>query len=1043
MADDTGAFGALLGAWRRLAGLSQGELAERAGLSIRAVSNLECGRTAWPRPDSVRRLADALGLRGEQQDEFIASAKRRLAGAALTALPALAALSEAGDAVRFGVLGPLQVVDGTGVVKEVSAPKQRVVLATLLLATGSTVSAASLAEALWDAAPPPNAQAVMRTYVMRLRYAMGPVGARIVRRPSGWTVELRLPEELDIAEVDCLWRAARAAVEAGEWRQVSSLLARSLGLWRGEPLVDVPSAALARHEAGRLSELRLQLTEARIDADLRLGRHGELVAELRQVTAEHPLREHIQVQLMLACYRCGDQAAALQVYRHARKTLTEELGIEPGRELREMHQRILTADPDLTAGVPGTVTIGHPDGDHKRHVEREDEVPRQLPAAVRHFTGRTAELKRLTELAEEARSESSPAISVIAGMAGVGKTALAVHWSHQMAPRFADGQLYMNLRGFDPAGAPVTPAEAVRGFLDALGVPPERIPPSLDAQAALYRTLLAGKHMMIVLDNAADEHQVRPLLPAGPGCLVVVTSRSQLAGLAASNSASLITLDVPTFAEARQMLAVRLGADRAAAEPHTVTEITGLCARLPLALAVAAARAAASSHLPLAALAVELRDTADRLDALDSGDPVGSIRAVFSWSCQQLSPATARMFRLLGVHPGPSITASAAASTAGISVPLARSLLRELVRCHLLAEPVPGRYAFHDLLRAYAQEQARTTDSEPDRSEVVARLLDHYLHTSHAAALLLNPSREPIALVPPRHGVTPEPLDDSQQAVAWFEAEHQILLSAVALAAETRFDAHAWQLPWAMAEFLDRRGHWQHYSVVQHTALAAATRLGDKAGQAGARRLLAHNCAQLGDYDQARAHLADCVGLCQQLGDRAGEARAHQTLSWVAERQADYARSLRHAEQALALLRLINDRAGQASALNNVGWCHAMLGDQQPALAFCEQALALHRDLGNRYGEAHAWDSLGYAEHQLGRLDEAVACYQHALVNIRELGDRYNEADTLTHLGDTHHTAGHPEAARDAWLRALAILSDLHHPQAGQVRAKLGSSLSL
>jgi tetratricopeptide (TPR) repeat protein len=397
------------------------------------------------------------------------------------------------------------------------------------------------------------------------------------------------------------------------------------------------------------------------------------------------------------------------------------------------------------------------------------------------------------------------------------------------------------------------------------------------------------------------------------------------------------------------------------------------------------------------------------------------------------------MFRLLGVHPGPSITASAAASTAGISVPLARSLLRELVRCHLLAEPVPGRYAFHDLLRAYAQEQARTTDSEPDRSEVVARLLDHYLHTSHAAALLLNPSREPIALVPPRHGVTPEPLDDSQQAVAWFEAEHQILLSAVALAAETRFDAHAWQLPWAMAEFLDRRGHWQQYSVVQHTALAAAARLGDKAGQAGARRLLAHNCAQLGDYDQARAHLADCVGLCQQLGDRAGEARAHQTLSWVAERQADYARSLRHAEQALALLRLINDRAGQASALNNVGWCHAMLGDQQPALAFCEQALALHRDLGNRYGEAHAWDSLGYAEHQLGRLDEAVACYQHALVNIRELGDRYNEADTLTHLGDTHHTAGHPEAARDVWLRALAILSDLHHPQAGQVRAKLGS----
>jgi tetratricopeptide (TPR) repeat protein len=702
-------------------------------------------------------------------------------------------------------------------------------------------------------------------------------------------------------------------------------------------------------------------------------------------------------------------------------------------------ERILTADSDLTAGVPATAAIRQPAGDNKLQVVSKDEVPRQLPAAVRHFTGRTAEQKRLTELAEEARSANSPAISVIAGMAGVGKTALAVHWSHQMAPRFADGQLYVNLRGFDPAGTPVAPAEAVRGFLDALGVPPERIPASLDAQAGLYRSLLAGKQMMIMLDNAADEHQLGPLLPAGPGCLVVVTSRSQLAGLVASNGASLIALGVPPFAEARRIFAAGLDAARADAEPHTVTEITGLCARLPLALAVAAARAAASPHLPLAALAVELRDAAGRLDALDSSDPVSSVRAVFSWSCEQLSPAAARMFRLLGVHPGPSITAGAAASTAGISLPGARSLLRELVGCHLLAEPVPGRYAFHDLLRAYAQEQARTTDSELSRSEVIGRLLDHYLHTSYAAALLLNPSREPIALIPPRHGVTPEPLDDSQQAVAWFEAEHQILLSAVALAAETGFDAHAWQLPWAMTTFLDRRGHWQQYSVTQHTALAAATRLGDKAGQAGARRLLAHNCTRLGDYAQARVHLAECVRLCQQLGDRAGEARVLQTLCWVAERQADYAVSLRHAQQALALLRLLNDRPGQASAFNNVGWCHALLGDQRRARAFCRQALALHRDLGNRYGEAHAWDSLGYIEHQLGRLDEAIACYQDALVIIRQLGDRYGEAETLTHLGDTRRAADQPEAARDAWLQALAILKDLHHPDGDQVRARLGS----
>jgi DNA-binding SARP family transcriptional activator/DNA-binding XRE family transcriptional regulator len=354
MSEDAGVFGVRLGACRRLAGLSQEELAERSGLSIRAVGSLERGRTRWPHPDSARRLADALGLRGVQRGEFLAVAGRRLPGAAAAAVapvpgPAVAAAG-VGGGVRFGVLGPLQVVDGAGAAWVVPAAKQRIVLATLLLAGGGMVSAAGLAEALWDACPPRNAPAVMRTYVMRLRRALGPAGARIAGHAPGWALELRGAEEFDLAEVEWLGGGARTAREAGRWREVSSLLGRALGLWRGEPLADVPSDALARREQGRLAELRLQLTEARVDADLRLGRHGEVVGELRRLAAEHPLRERLRVQLMLACYRCGQQGAALEVYRDARTTLADELGVEPGRELAEMHQKILAADPGLAAG---------------------------------------------------------------------------------------------------------------------------------------------------------------------------------------------------------------------------------------------------------------------------------------------------------------------------------------------------------------------------------------------------------------------------------------------------------------------------------------------------------------------------------------------------------------------------------------------------------------------------------------------------------------------------------------------------------------------
>jgi tetratricopeptide (TPR) repeat protein/transcriptional regulator with XRE-family HTH domain len=670
------------------------------------------------------------------------------------------------------------------------------------------------------------------------------------------------------------------------------------------------------------------------------------------------------------------------------------------------------------------------------------EVPHQLPAAPSDFTGRAAELEALAQILDDAGAggPGTVVISAIGGTAGVGKTALAIHWAHQVVGRFGDGQLYVNLRGFDPSGTPATPGGAIRGFLDALGVPPERIPASPDSQAGLYRSLLADKRMLIVLDNARDEQQVRPLLPASPRSLVLVTSRSQLGGLAGADGARLLTLDVLSRAEAAQMLTARLGIARAAAEPAAAGRIADLCACLPLALAVTAARAAARPGFPLAALAAELADAAGRLDALDAGDPGSSVRAVFSWSTRQLTGEAARMFRLLGIHPGPDISVPAAASLVGRPQPQARRLLRELARAHLIAEHVPGRYAFHDLLRAYAAEQAHHTDSHADREAAVGRVLDHYLHTAAGAARLLDSAKEPVALAPPRPGAVPGQPADHRQAMAWFEAEHQVLLAAVTLAARSGFDSHAWQLPWAMAPFLQARGHWQEWAATLRTALAAATRLGDTAAQALSGRLLANACTSLGDHDQARGHYASSLTLYQRLSDRLGQAKIQYNLAFAAEHQGRYADALGHAEQALRLFRAIGDKTSEARALNAVGWLHGLLGDYQQARAFCRRSLTLCAEVGHCWTEGEAWDSLGYAEHHLGNLAEAAACYQRALGIVRESGDRSGEAATLTHLGDTRHAVGELAQARQAWQQALAILEDLQHADAGQVRAKLAST---
>jgi DNA-binding SARP family transcriptional activator len=928
--------------------------------------------------------------------------------------------------MEFGVLGPLLVRTADGLVT-VPGPKQRALLGMLLLHANQTVPGDLLAEAVWDGRPPLGAAEILPSYVMRLRRSLGvEVGARVVTRSGGYAVEAEAAE-LDLSRFRAAYTRARELAEAADWTTTADLLTNALTLWRGEPLADVPVQNVLRDELRELTELRLRAQRQRVDADLELGRHHEVIPELQRAIAAHPLHEPLRGQLMLALYRAGRQAEALDVYLSVRQTLADELGIDPMPPLQDLHQRILNADPTLMAAAS--------DRPMARPAARA--VPRQLPVAVRHFAGRAEHIKALTELVDDGASTNMVVISAIDGTAGIGKTALAIHWAHQVAHLFPDGQLYVNLRGFDPTGAPMNPAEAIRGFLDAFGVAPHRIPAGLDDQAALYRSYLADRRVLAVLDNARDADHVRPLLPGSSGCLVLVTSRNRLFSLVAAEGARPLTLDLLTATEARDLLARRLGVETTLRQPRAVDQLIDLCARLPLALNIAAAHAAVNPTQPLADLVARLRDIRGRLDVLDGGDQTTDVRAVFSWSYQQLSAPAGRVFRLIGLPPGPDITPPAIASLAGVTLAEAEQTLHELARAHLLTEHTTGRYVLHDLLRAYAAEQVQARDTPDERHQATRRLLDHYLHTAHAAALLLQPDRIPVVSGPPAAGTTPEQLADHDDAMTWFITEHQVMMAAITWAADTGFDRQARQLAWTMAHYFDRLGHWHDYAASQLTALAAVERLDDLTAQAGVHRSLGWAYTQLGSFPVGEDHFDRSIDLYRRLGDTIGLGYTLLAAARLFGIQHRYERGLEDSQEALQLFREADYPSGLAEALNSVGWYLTLLGDHEEALTYCQQGLDLQREVGNKPGEASTLDSLGFAYHNLGRYSEAVARYEDALILTRELRTRELEADVLEHLGDTRLAMGDTGAARDTWQRARAIFEDLSHPSADPVRAKL------
>jgi len=684
-------------------------------------------------------------------------------------------------------------------------------------------------------------------------------------------------EHLDLLAFQDEAGRAQAAQSSQDAAAACDLYEQALRLWRGDPLADVDR--LRRHPAViGLYRQRSAVIVAHAEAACTARLYNQVLPHLRPLTLREPLHERAHALLMIALAGTGRQAAALKVFEDLRHRLDEQLAVRPCAELADAHQRVLRQQipaarepPAEPAPAIRLIRAGR--------ATPERAVPRQLPPAIRHFAGRSGELTALTGLMERAmRSGATVVISAIGGPGGVGKTALALHWAHQVAGHFPDGQLYVNLRGFAPDGEPLPSADALRGFLDALQVPAERTPARLEAGAALYRSLLVGRRVLIMLDNARDAEQVRPLLPGSPGCLVLVTSRSRLTGLVAKNGAHPLMLDVLGENDARELLTRRLGPDRVVAEPQAAGDIVMLCARLPLALSIVAARAAVRPCLPLWVLADELRNPRTRLDALDTEEAATSVRAVFCWSFQQLSVPAVRMFGLLGVHPGPDISVPAAASLAGVPVCAARAALDQLARIGLLAEHAYGRFAFHDLLRAYAAEQACANESDATRRAAAHRMLDHYLHTACRAAVLLCPARQPLRLVPPRPGAVPEAIGDDKHALAWLEAEHRVLLAVMALAVGSGFH-DAWRLPWTLVTFF-QRGHWRDYAASQLTALEVAQRLDDLAGQACAFRRLGRAYGLLGWHKDAHACMRHALDFYRQLGDAVGQARTRLALAW-------------------------------------------------------------------------------------------------------------------------------------------------------------------
>jgi DNA-binding SARP family transcriptional activator/tetratricopeptide (TPR) repeat protein len=918
--------------------------------------------------------------------------------------------------MEFRILGPVEVWDGTQRL-DLGGSKPRALLAVLLLHANQVVSTDHLIDQLWGEAPPPTARNLIQVYVSRLRHALHrsrdgsePERVLVTHRP-GYLLRVE-PGQLDVDRFEELTALARQATADHDLEGAAERWRAALALWRGPALDGSDSETLRRTAVPRLEEARLVALEERLEVDLRLGRHAELVGELRALVGAYPDRERLCRQLMLALYRSDRQAEALAVYRRMRQALVEELGLDPSPALQELEQAILLADPALKPAVPSTGGA--------RHNPASPRGPCQLPPDIDDFTGRQDAMAQLQRLLEGEQA-TAIVISAIAGKAGVGKTALAIRVAHRLRPCFPDGQLYVNLRGAQAEA--LDPADVLAGFLRALGIDGARIPEGLEERARLYRARLADQRVLVLLDNAANEAQVRPLLPGSQGCAVLVTSRSRLAGLEAAHP---LILDVLDSDQAVELLARLAGPDRVATEPQAAQQIVRLCGLLPLAVRIAGARLAARPQWRLALLAGRLADKHRRLDELVTGDL--EVRASVALSYDGRHEQERRLFRLLGLLAAPSFAAWAAAALLDCGLVEAEGLLERLVDAQLVeaaGEDQAGqlRYRLHDLLRVFARERLEAEEPVLARRASLERLLGACLILAERADTLLVPSGldryggdlDPEQAAHPADGVV------ERDPLGWFEAERAGLVAAV----EQACDAELWKLGWRMAitltGFLQLRAHWDDWQHTHTLALGAARRAGDRDAEA---RVL----ASLGDFysererlDDARCCLHQSLEAFRETGNRRGELESLLSLGDFDRRLGRFADATARLEQSLAGFRELRVRSWEGLALFYLADVHREQGRLAAASACLRQSLALVRAIGDRPWEAAVLRRLGLVHLSKGRLGAAVACLHKSLTFLRDIDDRRGEAYVLQSLAEVHRAQGRLEDAAGCLERSLVL----------------------
>jgi DNA-binding SARP family transcriptional activator/tetratricopeptide (TPR) repeat protein len=921
--------------------------------------------------------------------------------------------------VEFGVLGPLQVIrDGTAMSID-SAHKPRLVLAALLSQADRPVTVDWLVGVVWGEQPPVSARRNMQHYIHRLRAVLG--NDRIASGPDGYVI--RAGDGLDAAQFRRLAADGGAALSGSDPARVRDTLRAALDLWRGPAYSEFTDCRELIDEAARLEELRLTVSEQWADAELTLGHHGTLVEGLSELVRTHPYRESLRGLLMRALYGTGRQADALQLFRTTRALLADQLGVEPGPQLQRLHEQMLRGDPQLTVQQVGPVTATAATGGGDGGLP----VPRELPAEVAGFVGRQGVLKALDELLPDDSGDAAGPVVIcaITGTAGVGKTALAVHWSHRAADRFPDGQFYVNLRGY-ALGRPLPPIEALTTILTALGTPPQQVPVDVAAAAAQYRSQVAGRRMLIVLDNARSAAQVRPLLPASPGCLVLITSRDRLTGLIAHDGARRLTLEVLSPDESVELLGWMIGRERAAAESVAAAELARTCAHLPLALRIAGASLTDRPHSTIAGYVAELAASGP-LTVLAVDDDV-AVRGALDLSYRILPHRAQQLFRWLGLVPCPDFTASAAVALTGFTEAQALQALERLVAAHLIVQHAAGRYTLHDLLRRYAADLAATQDSPTQRASAAQRLYDWLTAMSVAAAELLYP--EALRLPPPSApALAMAGLTDTAAALDWLDAERHNLVAAILYAARYGPRQAAWLCADALRGFHVQRGHVADLLSTSRAALAAARADGDFCAQAAAYHGLAHAHLSLDNYGRSITYSHRTFALAAEVGWDHGRAAAAGNIAAALGLQGRTTEAIQYLQRALQVHERIDWPLGRAKELDTLATAYRDVGRLREGTELATQARALYRERAAQRGEASANLTLGELHALLGWLGEAEHLLDSALATFRIFGSRRGEVHCQAWLARVHRDAGRLDQADHSAQRALQLVAEIDEPE--------------